>query len=68
MKHITALKWNVGGILQERKSNIRRNMSTDYQLHRMKFKSRPNISYKVLSDNGKEIYDALIIRYRFGNV
>ena len=33
--------YNVGGVLQERPSNQRRNMSTDYQLHRMGFRPSP---------------------------
>lgn len=61
-----ALEWNyhVGGILQERASNKRRNMSTDYQLRRMGF--TPGAAFngkKSLSANGKEIYRNLEVRY-----
>lgn len=31
--------YNVSGVLQERPSNQRRNMSTDFQLHRMGYRS-----------------------------
>lgn len=57
--------YNVSGILQERESNRRRNMSTDFQLHRMKF--RPSIlfsGFRSLSDNGREIYSDLVYRYK----
>lgn len=56
------LEWdyNVSGILQERPSNQRRNMSTGYQLHRMGFKARPNLSYDTLTEEGKEIYNAQV--------
>ena len=50
--------WHSGGILQERPSNQRRNMSTDFQLARMRFKPRPNLCYDTLTENGREIYDA----------
>lgn len=56
--------WHVGGILWERPSNRRRNMSTDFQLRRMGFKPRPDLSYETLEENGREIYDELERRYR----
>ncbi len=58
--------WHSSGILQERESNQRRNMSTDYQLGRMRF--RPSMrwnGYASLSENGKEIYACLCERYGF---
>lgn len=61
-----ALEWdyNIGGILRERPSNIRRRMSTGFQLHRMGFKPAPGFDgYASLSENGREIYDDLIRRY-----
>jgi len=63
-----AMEWdyNISGVLQERGSNQRRNMSTDFQLHRMKFS--PGImfnGYDSLSENGKEIYHNLGDRYGF---
>ena len=53
------LEWdyNVGGILQERPSNKRRNMSTGFQLHRMGFKAKPDLCYDSLSEEGKLIYN-----------
>jgi hypothetical protein len=56
--------YNVGGILQERPSNIRRNMSIDYQLHRMGFRAGLMFNgYESLTENGREIYDAAIERW-----
>jgi len=56
--------YNVSGVLQERPSNKRRSMSTDFQLHRMKFRpSRFFNGFTSLSDNGKEIYSDLVTRY-----
>lgn len=49
--------YNLGGILQDRPSNRRRNMSTGYQLHRMQFHARPSLSTDTLTENGREIYD-----------
>lgn len=63
-----ALEWdfNVGGILQERPSNMRRNMSTGFQLSRMGFKPGSEFrGYDSLSDNGREIYAELCERYGF---
>lgn len=56
--------YNVGGVLQERPSNIRRSMSTGYQLSRMNFKPAPGLSYETMTDNGKDIYDNLVKRYK----
>ena len=56
--------WHVSGILQERASNQRRNMSTDFQLSRMHF--RPGAMFNgfdSLSDNAREIYWSLQDRY-----
>ena len=56
--------WHIGGILQERQSNIRRNMSTMFQLNRMGFRpSRSFKGYESLTENGKEIYHNLLERY-----
>lgn len=56
--------YNVSGILQERPSNRRRCMSTDFQLDRMGFKASPLFyGFRSLSDNGKEIYSDLVTRY-----
>lgn len=66
--HVFEIHWNIGGVVRERKSNDRRNnMSTGYQLHRMRFKPRPSLDgyYHNLSENGKEIYRNLITRYGF---
>lgn len=55
--------WNISGVLQERKSNQRRKMSTGFQLSRMNFKPRPDLSFGTLTDNGQAIYDELKDRY-----
>lgn len=58
--------YNHGGILEERKSNKRRNMSTGFQLNRMQFKPGHSWNgYKSLSENAKEIYKDLCARYGF---
>jgi hypothetical protein len=57
--------YNVSGVLQERPSNRRRCMSTDFQLDRMGFRiNRNHWGFRSLSDNGKEIYMKLVERYR----
>lgn len=59
--------WHISGVLQERESNIRRNMSTSFQLHRMKFNPARNFNgYTSLSSNGKAIYNNLLVRYELG--
>jgi hypothetical protein len=56
--------YNVSGILQERPSNQRRNMSTDFQLHRIGFKPSPLFNgFESLTENGKDIYSELVDRY-----
>lgn len=61
--------WNAHGILQERESNQRRNMSTDFQLRRMGFRPSPMFNgYESLTENGKEIYHELEERYNFEKV
>lgn len=63
-----AMEWdyNMGGWLQERQSNVRRNEATHVQLHRMQFSAGLGFcGYECLSDNGKEIYHALEARYGF---
>ena len=56
--------YHIGGILWERPSNERRNMSTGYQLHRMQFRrSRLDDSFDTLTDNAKMIYLELVERY-----
>ena len=58
------LEWdyNVGGIVWERPSNRRRNMSTGYQLARMHFRPSPMLSRDTLTENGREIYDEAVAR------
>ncbi len=60
------LEWdyNLGGWLRERPSNQRRREATSVQLHRMQFKPRPDLSYETLTENGKEIYDELVMKYK----
>ena len=61
--YVAEMLWNVGGIMQERESNQRRNMSTGYQLHRMRFNPRPSLNDRdSLTENGQAIYDALLAR------
>lgn len=59
------LEWdyNVGGIVRERPSNRRRNMSTGFQLARMGFKASPNLCFEALTENGQDIYKELVARY-----
>lgn len=61
--YILESDYNVGGILRERPSNIRRNMSSGYQLSRMGFNPSPNLSFETLSENGQELYNELVQRY-----
>lgn len=60
------LEWgyNLGGWLHERPSNQRRREATAVQLNRMQFKARRNLSYETLTENGREIYDDLIARFK----
>lgn len=60
--------WHIGGWLRERKSNQRRLMATHVQLKRMQFKPSPWLSYDMLTDNGKAIYDNLLDRYGLAEV
>lgn len=59
------LEWdyNVDGWLRERPSNQRRMESTGVQLHRMQFQPSMGLCYDSLTENGQEIYDALVVRY-----
>jgi hypothetical protein len=60
------LEWdyNVGGWLHERPSNQRRMEATSIQLARMQFSPRPDLSSETLTENGREIYDALVQRFK----
>lgn len=62
--YILESDYNVGGILRERPSNQRRNMSSGFQLSRMGFKPSPNLSFETLSENGQELYKVLVKRYQ----
>lgn len=58
--------YNRGGVLWERSSNMRRNMSTEFQLSRMGVRVSPAVreyGYGGLSVNGRAIYNALVERY-----
>lgn len=59
------LEWdyNVGGILQERPSNQRRNASTGVQLARMRYRPAMDLSYDTLDDDAKEIYLTNVLRW-----
>lgn len=48
--------YNVGGWLRERPSNVRRNMSSAYQLWRMKFTPSPILAFETLTEDGKRVY------------
>lgn len=60
------LEWdyNHGGWLKERPSNVRRRESTGVQLHRMQFGGRHDLCFANLTDNGKEIYLDLVLRWK----
>ncbi len=63
-----AIEWeyHVGGWLQERESNRRRREATSIQLERIQFKASPMFDgYNSLSENGKEIFQDLCMRYGF---
>lgn len=57
--------YNVGGILRERPSNNRRNMSTGYQVHRIDKNFARQDVYLLFfdNDNAKQIYQELVTRY-----
>ena len=64
--YILECDYNVSGWIKERPSNRRRNMSTGFQLSRMKFKPRPSLgSFDDLTPNGQLIYRMLESRYGF---
>lgn len=65
------MDWNIGGVLRERPCFSRRASkrltpySVGFQLSRMGFK--PGLmfkAYRELSDNGREIYDAFVVKHR----
>jgi hypothetical protein len=56
--------YNLNGWVRERPSNVRRMEATSVQLHRMGFKAGPLLSHETLTDNGREIYEQLVERYR----
>jgi hypothetical protein len=63
-----AIEWdyNKSGWLHERRSNQRWRESTEVQLSRMQFRPAANFrGYPSLSENGKEIYAGLCLRYGF---
>ena len=56
--------YNVGGWLRERASNQRRRESIGVQLHRMQYRPSPFAgTFEHLTENGREIYEALVARY-----
>lgn len=54
--------YNVGGMLEERPSNMRRREPCGVQLHRMRFRARPDLERDTLTANGRAIYDAAVRR------
>ncbi len=56
--------YNVGGILIERPSNARRNMSTAYQLSRMHVRLRPDLAFATLSDDAKHVYLSNVLSFK----
>lgn len=59
--------WHQDGWLQERPSNRRRREATSIQLRRIQFVPAPGLEYETLTENGREIYDSLVSRYRLEN-
>lgn len=58
--------YNVSGVLQERKSNQRRKMSTGYQLWRMQYRrGLLPVGMTFSTENAKEIYNQLEKEYGF---
>jgi hypothetical protein len=57
--------YNLGGWLHERPRNRRDMAATSIQLARMRFKPSPSLCFDTLSENGKEIYHNLELRYGF---
>lgn len=53
---VLEIDYNIGGILIERPSNMRRNMSTSYQLSRMHVRLRSDLTFAALSDDAKHVY------------
>jgi hypothetical protein len=51
---------NVGGWLRERPSNRRRMEACSVQLHRMKFRPRPDPCTDTLAENGRDIYNEAV--------
>lgn len=54
--------YNIGGVLHERPSCQRRKESVGVQLRRMGFKPAPGLSLEILTENGRDIYDAAVSR------
>lgn len=52
--------YNRGGILRERPSNARRNMSTGAQLYRMGFRPSDNLAWDTLDEDQRSLYAALV--------
>jgi hypothetical protein len=59
------LEWdyNVGGWLHERPRNRRFREATSIQLARIEFRPAPSLCFDTLSENGQDIYRALVERY-----
>jgi hypothetical protein len=58
------MDWNTSGWLPERPSCRRRMESIGVQLNRLGFRPRPSLKTETLSENGREIYDAAVIRFK----
>lgn len=65
--YVMEVDWHVSGVLQERPSNRRRQMSTDFQISRFGHVgySVRNGGWYALTDNGKAIYAELCERYGY---
>lgn len=61
--HLIEIHYSCGGLLYERPSNKRRNMSTDFQLKRMGFKPSPLLKFSKLSDQQLILYFQLLDKW-----
>lgn len=58
------MDFNEGGVLRERRSNMRRGEATQVQLARLKFKPTPVFGFDSLTQNGQEIYLENILKLK----
>jgi hypothetical protein len=58
------ISYNVGGILLERPNNCLRMQSTGWQLHRMGFQAKRDLSLYTLSENAQRIYFERVLEWK----